>query len=78
MHKSIADLVATFDKSIKGDRKDFPMILDIKDWDKFRQGMQATGKNILKALYYIFFKYNSLVACASGDQINLGSKYQSE
>ncbi len=44
MHKYIANLVAAFDKSIKWDPKDFPMILDIKDWDKFHWGMQAAAK----------------------------------
>jgi hypothetical protein len=44
MHKYIADLVAAFDKLIKRDPKDFPVILDIKDWDKFCQGIQATAK----------------------------------
>jgi hypothetical protein len=44
MHKNIPDLVAAFDKSIKGDPKDFPVISDIKDWDKFRRGIQATAK----------------------------------
>ncbi len=44
MHKYLADPVAAFDKSIKRDPKDFPVILDIKDWDKFCWGMQATLK----------------------------------
>jgi hypothetical protein len=44
MNKYVVDLVAAFDKSIKHDPKDFPMILDIKDWDKFHRGMQATAK----------------------------------
>jgi hypothetical protein len=44
MHKYVANPVAAFDKLIKWDPKDFPVILDIKDWDKFCQGMQATAK----------------------------------
>jgi hypothetical protein len=43
-HKYIPDLVAAFDKSIKRDPKDFPVISDIKDWDKFRREIQATAK----------------------------------
>jgi hypothetical protein len=44
MHKYVADLVAVFDKLIKRNPKDFPVISDIEDWNKFRQGMQATAK----------------------------------
>jgi hypothetical protein len=44
MHKYVVDPVAAFDKSIKCNPKDFPMILDIKDWDKFHRGMQATAR----------------------------------
>jgi hypothetical protein len=44
MHKYITDLVAAFDKLIKQDPKDFSVISDIKDWDKFCLGIQVTSK----------------------------------
>ena len=40
----IVDPVVTFSKSIKRDPKDFPTISDIKDWDKYHRGTQATAK----------------------------------
>ena len=40
----VIDPVVTFGKSIKRDPKDFPTISDIKDWDKYRRGTQATAK----------------------------------
>jgi hypothetical protein len=36
--------VVTFSKLIKRDPKDFPTTSDIKDWDKYRHGTQATAK----------------------------------
>jgi hypothetical protein len=43
-NKYVVDPVSASEKFIKHDPKDFPVISDIKDWNKFCQGMQATAK----------------------------------